>query len=96
MGKLDDHVAMAKEAFYRAQMCDFNFIHDFVNYNRKLLYTARLYLSTEAKTTSIHKLPRGLNRLLLGQLKENGINLNAAFMGEITQTLQEVINYLCV
>ena len=73
VGKLDDHVAMAKEAFYKAQMCNFNCVYDFVNYCTNLFYTARLYHSTEAKTAFIHKLPRGLSRLLLEQLEENGI-----------------------
>ena len=36
VGKLDDHVGMAKEAFYIAQMRDFNSIQDFVNYCKLL------------------------------------------------------------
>ena len=67
VGKSDDHVAMAKEAFYKAQMCDFNFVHDFVHYYKNLLYTTRLYHSAKAKIAFIHKLPRGgLNQLLPG------------------------------
>ena len=88
-------MVMLRKAFFRAQICDFNSVYDFVKYCKNLLYTAKLYHSSEAKIAFIHKLPQGLNRLLLEQLKENGINLNAASMGKITQTLQEVINYLC-
>ena len=49
-----------------------------------------------AKIAFIHKLPRGLSKLLLEQLDENHLQLTTATMGEITQSLQEVINYLCV
>ena len=55
VGKLDDHVAMAKEAFYKAQICDFIYVYDFVNYCKNLLYIARLYHSTKAKIIFIHE-----------------------------------------